>query len=61
MNQFERDFADVVNELTEDKPLAIFIAMELPAEVVAMLEQELSREIARVVEERIAPLERMVR
>ncbi|MGH3613640.1 MAG: hypothetical protein ACRDRK_13825 [Pseudonocardia sp.] len=41
--------------------LAELAVMELPADVITSLEQDLSGEIARVVEERVAPLERMVR
>lgn len=41
--------------------LAELAAMELPDELLATLEQELAEEVARVVEDRVAPLERMVR
>jgi len=34
--------------------------MKLPDEVVTVLEQDLAREVARVVGERVAPLQRMV-
>jgi hypothetical protein len=40
--------------------LEALAAMELPEDAAGALEQDLAREIARVVEERVAPLERMV-
>jgi len=43
------------------KALAELADMQLPDELVAVLEKELAEEVARAVEHRIAPLERMVR
>ena len=43
------------------KALAELADMQLPDELVAELEKEPAEEVARVVEDRIAPLEQMVR
>jgi hypothetical protein len=51
----------VDRQVKRRKTLAALAELQLPDEVITALEQELAAEIARVVEERIAPLERMVR
>jgi hypothetical protein len=51
----------IIHRRKRNQVLAELAAMELPDEAVTVLEQELTQEVARVVGERIAPLERMVR